>query len=310
MMNTNKKTNSRTNSKTDAARKAATEKRLAAMRANLTTLENTAAAILAKGPANLTEQDRRNLLHIVNIAFHESGKIEGIWSIDSTAACDFCARMIKAAADNILMICGSCYAAADAWKEAAWRRHQLNARILSTVLFPAAELAALAIGDLCRFNEDGDTVNVTMARNYIRIILTHQATRFGYWYKNAPAVEAGLHAEGITSREQLPDNARFIHSSALIGFPARATWFDDAIFTVYPDEKTTLAAVAAGAHECNGRKCRGAACGAFCYVMARRPADPVHVAEVLRCNASRRAAILAAYETRKAQEIAAAGRLA
>ena len=296
-------TNTKKTITTDAARKAATEKRLAAMRANLAALEKAAADILEKGDS-MTEADRRDLLRIVNIAFHESGKIEGIWSIDSTAACDFCSRMIQAAADNILMICGSCYAAADAWKEAAWRRHQLNARILSTVLFTADELAALAIGDMCRFNEDGDTVNAIMARNYIRIILTHTASRFGYWFKNAPAVEAGLQAEGITCREQLPDNVRFIHSSALIGFPARACWFDDAIFTVYPDEKTTLAAVAAGAHECNGRKCRGSACGAFCYVMARRAADPVHVAEVLRCAASRRAAILAAYNARKAQQAA------
>ena len=297
-------TNTKKTITTDAAvRKAATEKRLASMRANLAALEKAAADILEKGDS-LTEADRRALLRLVNVAFHDSGKIEGIYSVDSTASCEFCARMIHAALDNILMICGCCYAAADAWKEAAWRRHQLNARILSTVLFTADELATLAIGELCRFNEDGDTVNETMARNYLRIIASHPATRFGYWYKNAPAVAAGLAAEGITTRDALPDNVRFIHSSALIGFPARECWFDDGIFTVYPDADTTLAAVAAGAHECNGRKCRSTACGAYCYLMHRRPEKPVHIAELLRCAASRRAAILAAYNARKAQQAA------
>ena len=125
-----------------AAKKAATEKRLASMRANLEKLEKRAGAILAKGDS-MTDVDRLELLNIVNVAYHDSGKIEGIYSIDSTASCAFCARMIQAAIDNILMICGACYAAADAWKEAAWRRHKLNARILSSVLFTIDERRAL-----------------------------------------------------------------------------------------------------------------------------------------------------------------------
>ena len=284
-----------------AISKAATEKRLATMRANLNALETEAEAIMEKGDA-MTADDRRRLLCIVNVAYHTSGKIEGVFSIDSTASCDFCQRMIKAALSHVLMICGACYAAADAWKEAAWRRHKLNARIFSTVLFTVEELKALHIdGHLCRFNEDGDTVNEIMARNYLRIAAAHPLTMFGYWYKNTAAVEAGLIAEGITRREDRPDNVRFIHSSILIGFESPETWFDDAIFTVYPDEQTTLEAVAAGAHECNGRRCR--ACGYTCYVMQRRD-NVVRVAEVLRTNASRRAIILDAYRAEKARRAA------
>lgn len=279
-----------------AAKKAANEKRLETMRANLAKLETEASGILAKGDS-MTAADRARLLDLVNVAYHDSGKIEGCYSIDSCAACDFCQRMISAAAADPLMICGCCYAAADAWKEAAWRRHNLNARIFSTVLFTAEELTALAIGPRCRFNEDGDTVNATMARNYLRIASTRPGTHFGYWYKNAPAVAEGLQAEGIRSRDQLPDNVRFIHSSAMIGFAAAACWFDDAIFTVYPDEETTAAAIAGGAHECNGRRCR--ACGYTCYLMTRR-AEPLHIAEYLRTNAARRASIRAAYDARKA----------
>lgn len=284
-----------------AAKKAATDRRLETMRRNLAALEARADAILAKGD-DMTAADRLELLNIVNVAFHESGKIEGIYSIDSSASCEFCSRMIKAAIDNILMICGACYAAADAWKEAAWRRHKLNARILGTVLFTVQELAALPVGLLCRYNEDGDTVNETMGRNYLRNAAAHPVTQFGYWYKNAPAVEAALHAEGIHSRDQLPGNVRFIHSSPLIGFPVRPLWFDDAVFTVYPDAETTAAAIAAGAWACNGRRCR--ACGFNCYMMQRQ-AEPLQIAEYLRTNAANRARIMAAYLEKKAQEAAA-----
>lgn len=272
---------------------AANEKRLATMRANLDKLETQASAILEKGDA-MTSADRMRLLSLVNVAYHGSGKIEGVYSVDSCAACDFCQKMIRAAGSNSLIICGSCYAAADAWKEAAWRRHKLNARILSTVLFAREELATLAIGALCRFNEDGDTVNQTMGQNYLRIAFSHPATRFGYWYKNSPAVEKALRAEGIETREDLPGNVRFVHSSIMIGIETRPLWFDDAIFTVYPDDATTAAAIAAGAHECNGRRCR--ACGFNCYMMARRKAEPLRIAELLRCNKARRAEILAALE--------------
>jgi len=277
----------------------ANEKRLESMRANLSALERQADTILQKGDA-ITHDDRMRLLWLLNIAYHTTGKIEGIFSIDGCACCEFCEKMRAAAAGNPLLICGCCYAAADFWKEAAYRRHKLNMRILSAVLFERSELAAVAVpGMLCRVNEDGDITNTTHARNIIRIIQTHAATRFSLFFKNAPAVDAGLRMEGITTRAELPENARFIQSSPLIGFPARPVWFADAVFTVFPDEETTIAAVKNGAHECNGRKCR--ACGFFCYTMTR-PETPVQIAEYLRTNKARRAEILAAYNAKKAGE--------
>lgn len=280
------------NTMTEAAKKAATEKRIAAMRENLTALENKADALLSKGDA-MTAEERLQLLSLVNVAFHKGGKIDGVFSIDSSASCDFCQHMIAAAKNHILMICGACYAAADSWKEASWRRHKLNARILSSVLFTVDELKTLPIdGRLCRFNEDGDTVNNVMAQNYLRIAAAFPYTMFGYWYKNTAAVEYGLKAEGIKNRAARPENVRFIHSSILIGFESAETWFDDALFTVYPDTETTLEAVKRGAHECNGRQCR--ACGYTCYVMQRQP-HVVRVAEVLRCSAAHRAHVMAAY---------------
>lgn len=284
--------------KTAEEQKAIQEKRLEKMRANLAMIEMRAEFLLAKGET-MTTEDRIELLQLVNVAFHESGKIEGIFSVDSCAACEFCQRMIKAAADNILMICGSCYANADSWKEAAWRRHKLNARIFSSVLFTVEELKTLPlyVARLVRFNEDGDTVNEIMGRNYLRIARAFYTAFFGYFYKNTSAVESALIAEGYTSREKLPENIRFIHSSILIGFEAAEKWFDDCIFTVYPDKATTEEAIARGAWECNGRKCQ--ACGFHCY-LAKRQEKPVHIAEVLRCSAAKRAVILAAYNAKKA----------
>lgn len=262
---------------------------------NLEKLENAAAAILDKGPENLTSADRLRLLQFVNVAYHTSGKIEGCFSVDSCAACTFCQKMIAAGRKDPLFICAKCYAAADAWKVAAWRRHQLNARILSTVLFEIDELQILPAGLLCRYNEDGDTTNAIMARNYLRNAAAHTTTHFGYWFKNSAAVAAGLAAEGITDRADLPENIRFIQSSIRVGIPSRPVWFADAVFTVWPDAATTAAAVAEGAHECNGKKCRE--CGYFCY-MQQRPAVPVQIAEILRCSKADRVQILQAWNDR------------
>ena len=272
--------------------------RLAAGRRTCREKEEAAAAILDRLP-DISAADRLALLDLVNVAYHGSGKIEGCFSVDGCASCDFCRKMISAGACNPLVICRYCYADRDSYKEFSWRRHTLNARILSTVLFTAGELARLAIdGQRCRFNEDGDTVNETHARNLLRISYTRPGTMFGYWYKNHVAVEAGLHAEGFHTRDQLPKNVRFIHSSVLIGFRVNRTWFDDATFTVYPDAETTAAAIAGGSWACNGKRCR--ACGYWCYTHERRP-EPIDIAELLRCKETERAAILDAYRARLAR---------
>ena len=280
----------------------ANEKRLETMRENLNKLEARAAELLNKGD-NMTSAERLELLSFVNVAFHKSGKIEGAASVDGTAFCGFCEKMRNAAEYNPLIICGMCYAYADSWKEAARRRHQLNARILSSVLFSKAELETIGIlAPVCRINEDGDISNATHARNVLRIIATHKGVYFGFWYKNASAVAAGLEAEGITTKDEKPRNACFVQSSVLIGFPAVPQWFTDVVFTVYPDKETTLEAIARGAHECNGRKCEN--CGWNCYYAkkARRAAGEVqHVAEYLRTNKEKRAAVIAAYEMKKAE---------
>lgn len=273
------------------------------MRARLQAMEDRADELIEKGD-DMTGAERFELLSLVNVSLHTSGKIESLYSIDSCAACEFCQKMISAAACNPLMICGACYAARDSWKEAAWRRHKLNTRILSTVLFTVDELSRLPLPAYCnvRFNEDGDTVNAIMAQNYLRIVKAFPHARFGYFFKNAPAVAAGLQAEEYTDREALPENARFIQSSIFIGFAARATWFADAVFTVYPDAATTAAAIENGAHACNGKKCMD--CGFRCYLMQRRE-NALQIAELLRCSNAARKVVMDAYNARRAAIAAA-----
>lgn len=270
------------------------EKRLAKMRANLEALEQKADSILAK--EELSQADRFQLLQLVNIAYHDSGKIEGIASIDGTSACEFCEKMRNAATNNELIICGYCYAWADQWKEAAFRRHKLNAKILSSVLFTESELSTLAIPSLlCRINEDGDITNVTHAQNILRIQKTHPYVKFGFWFKNSLAVEKALANEGITTRENLPVNVTFVQSSLLIGFPVSPVWFADCVFTVFPDSTTTQTAIVKGAFECNGRKCKE--CGFNCY-LHERSENVQYIAEYLRTNAAKRASIMKAYNER------------
>ena len=289
--------------KTAEEKAMANARRLESMRRNLDALESKANAIMNKGAESVSYEEARTLLSLLKIAYHDSGKIEEIASIDGTSACEFCAKMRAAADDNNLIICGGCYAYADKWKEAAWRRHQLNARILSFVVYPKELLEKLAIPSiLCRINEDGDVSNVTHARNILRIMEAFKFfTSFGFWYKNVSAVAEALKAEGVTNnaeKRRKYRRTRFVQSSVLIGFPAVPAWFSDVVFTVYPDKETTEKAIVEGAWECNGRKCKD--CGFNCYDSERNTYDGnvQHVAEVLRCNANKRAEIMDAYRAK------------
>ena len=137
-------------------------------------------------------------------------------------------------------------------------------------------------------------MNQSHAQNLLRIAKAFPRASFGYFFKHADAVAAGLKAEGYTTRDALPENIRFIQSSILIGIPARPVWFADAVFTVYATADAVAAAVAGGAHECNGKKCMD--CGYMCYLMKRR-AEALQIAEYLRCGAPARKIVIAALES-------------
>lgn len=241
--------------------------------------------ILSK--SELTFADRMQLLSVYSVSYHSSGKIEGCTSCDSSCHnCAFCQQMIKASEKNPLIICGLCY---DDAQEKRWtnveKRHGLNMRILSSVLFEVGELALLPITGLCRFNSSGDTPNEIYALNCIRIAKAHPFAHCALWAKNVLPCESAFDAEGK------PANMIFIQSSPQIGFPAVRSRYADYTFTVYPDEYTVTEAIREGACECNGKKCRE--CGYKCYLGTwEKGAD---IAELLRCTDKQRARILSAY---------------
>lgn len=245
-------------------------------------------AILAK--PELTFADRMQLLSVYAVSFHDSGKIEGCCSCDSSCHnCKFCQNMIKAAANNPLIICGYCY---DDAQESRWKnvenRHGLNMRILSAIDFTLEELATLPITEICRFNSSGDVPSETYARNCIRIAISHPYAHCALWAKNVAAVEKAFDELGK------PSNMIFVQSSLLIGIACNRSRYADYTFTVYPDEETTQAAIRSGAHECNGKKCKE--CGYKCYLGTwEKGAD---IAELLRVPAKTRASIMAEYNKR------------
>lgn len=217
--------------------------------------------LLSLGSDNLTEEQRAQLLKIYQVPYHDSGKIEGMYSCDSSCnACSFCQIMRMSGANNPLCICNYCY---DNMQEKRWQnvknRHALQLEIMSSVEFTEQELATLKIRGLCRFNSSGDIANYIMAKNYLLIAKSHPDVFFGLFAKNTlPVIVA-------TDNIGKLDNIKYIQSSTIIGrkIPKLAHYFD-VQFVVYPDEISLQQALASGAEECNGKKCID--CGFRCYL--------------------------------------------
>lgn len=217
-------------------------------------------AILAKGE-NMTAADRLQLLMVYNVAFHESGKIEDIYSLDSSATnCKFCAAMRKYAADHpeLNIVCGKCYDfKQESYRFAALNRHTLNMVIMSSVEFTVDELRMLPIGELGRVNSSGDSTGAIYAANMIKICFAHPQTSFAIWAKNTAGYIQACDKYGK------PENAVMIQSSPFIDKPVKLARYFDYTFTVYFDKAKVDAAIKAGACECNGKKCKD--CGFKCY---------------------------------------------
>lgn len=235
------------------------------------------AALLAKSNEELTACERFELLRIYRPAFHKSGKIEDVMSFDSSAtSCAFCEAMRAAAAKNPLHICGYCY---DYQQEHSFKgvnvlnRHTLNMVIMSEVEFTVDELRLLSVAYINRVNSSGDVPNVTYAKNMIKLCYAFPSVRFGFWAKNTAAVVAACDELGK------PENVKLIQSSPIIGQAVKlAKWFD-VVFVVYLTKEDTENAIACGAKECNGKKCK--ACGFKCYLESGWQHGDV-VAEYLR----------------------------
>jgi len=236
------------------------------------------AAILYKGAENITREDKFKLLSIYKPAYHKSGKIEGITSFDSSATnCEFCNLMREAAKEDPNHICGYCY---DYSQEHSFKgvnvlnRHSLNMIIMSSVEFSVEELRFLNVSYINRVNSSGDVPNVTYAKNMLNICYAFPCVKFGFWAKNVKAVVEACDKLGK------PENVTLIQSSPIIGKPSKLAKYFDFVFTVYLTKEDIQEAIAAGAGECNGRKCKE--CGYSCYLDIWKKAGIVNVAEYLR----------------------------
>lgn len=232
--------------------------------------------IFDKGLENITHEDRLVLLSIYNIAYHESGKIEGIFSLDSSATnCSFCIKMRQYAAEHkeLNMICGSCYDfKQEQYKINALGRHTLNMLIMESISFTVEELATLAVYGLVRVNSSGDSANDIYAANMIKFAIAHPHCSVAIWSKNAVSY---IHACDQFGK---PENVTLIQSSFLVDSAATPAKYFDYVFTVYFDENKVQQAIAAGACECNGKKCKD--CGYKCYT--RGWGSSANIAELLR----------------------------
>ena len=242
--------------------------------------------IFNKGIENLDMIDRFMLLQIYNVAYHDSGKIEGISSLDSSSTnCGFCEMMRETAKNNPLHICGYCY---DYAQEHDYKginvlnRHSLNLLIMSTIEFTREELATLPGTQLIRINSSGDTQNFIYACNMINYIWAHPYTKTAYWAKNViPVIQA-------CDKYGKPKNVKLVQSSPIIGHTAKLAKYFDYVFTVYVTKEDVKKAVENGAMECNGKKC--ADCGYKCYLGLWE--NGANIAEFLRIKKADRESII------------------
>lgn len=215
-------------------------------------------SILAKKPEEITAADRMQLIMIYSVSFHDTGKIEGTASLDSSChGCTFCQKMMKAAEANPQIICGKCYDfRQENYRIAVKNRHMLNLRIMSSVSFTVEELAMLPTAMIDRINSSGDMENATHAGNMVKYAIAHSAARVGLWAKNDAAVQEAFDTYGK------PENVVYIASSPVINKKRALPKYADYTFTVY-DAEHIDAAIAGGSMECNGKKCKN--CGFKCY---------------------------------------------
>ena len=232
--------------------------------------------ILNKGIENLTVIDRLQLLHIYNIAYHKDGKIEGIFSLDSSATnCAFCVKMraYAAAHPEKNIICGKCYDyKQECYKFESLGRHTLNLLIMESVSFTVEELKALSCYGLVRVNSSGDSSNDIYAGNMIKFAIAHPHCNVAIWSKNTGSY---IHACDTYGK---PENVTLIQSSVYVDKATKPAKYFDHVFTVYFDENKVKEAIAGGACECNGKKCKD--CGFKCYTHGWN--GSANIAELLR----------------------------
>ena len=232
--------------------------------------------ILEKGIDKLSHEDKLALLRVYNVAYHESGKIENIFSLDSTASnCSFCKSMRKYAESHSDCICAYCYdIAQEKYKVSSLARHTLNMIIMANVDFSIDELRMLPGSGDVRINSSGDAPNAQYAENMVKYAIAHDFANVAAWTKNAFAYIKACKKYGK------PANFTMIYSSPFLNKIVPLPAFFDFIFVVFTSEEELKKALENGAGECNGQKCNK--CGNKCYNKAWINDGVKIVAEILR----------------------------
>ena len=189
-----------------------------------------------------------NTIHVTN---HSEGtKMAGIQSISTSCLHNPICQERAKCADSV---CAHCYAQRLCkFRTTLQRNLEENSAVLSSRLLKPSEAAAVNISAVIgRIESFGDVANVIQARNYIRIIRAHKATRFGIWSKNDGIWHAAFLAEGK------PRNCTYVHSSMELNhvdmvkpFMDR---FTDHVFTVWTKDK--YPEFEGGKTECAGIRC-------------------------------------------------------
>ena len=182
----------------------------------------------------LTPAEYMALVQCINVSVL-TGKLEDYYAISTSVLMNSRCRA-RAMCDGI--ICKDCYAASGACRYSSLAQAlEINYMILNRVLIPEEYWKFLSIPTT--FGEDrieahGDTDSSICARNYIRIIRTHDHIDFGVWSKNLD------HYDEAVTKEGKPSNMSFVYSSPKVNVPAeipeKYAYFIDHRFTVYTRE--------------------------------------------------------------------------
>lgn len=180
----------------------------------------------------------------------DNTKMHGFQSVGTTSLCNPICQMRKKVCGGV---CEKCYADALCKFRGTLNKNLTeNFQNLTSRLMTKQEAALVPVTTAyARIESFGDVANVIQARNYIRIIRAHKATRFGIWSKNDGIWHAAFLAEGK------PRNCTYVHSSMELNHvdmvKPMMDRFTDHVFTVWTKDK--YPEFEGGKTECAGIRC-------------------------------------------------------
>ena len=195
-----------------------------------------------------------------------SGKMQKVRAISTYAGDNPSCLALMKCGDNV---CSHCYAYKQVESGIYPNQRtclERNGKALSSQLLEVVpDLTKLKYHDIFRFESHGDVINVTNARNYIRIAKANPSVRFAAWTKRPLIWKAAIEKEGK------PDNLNLVYSSPKVNKPMTNIKeqfpFFDVVFTVYEKGVDTgnNFPCSCGPESCN--KCR------FCYTKSGNVAE-------------------------------------